>query len=137
MIGIAVLGCGRIGAMHAANIAAHPRAYLGAFQASIAPLGGYAVSEDSGSSVDGAHVTRAFGTVWRCGRRADGRQSQPRCRGLRRARSLSCNDRLQVFRPVDNKRHIVEPDDLLHIAEATKENVYGAARLQFRVLVDR
>ena len=28
MIGIAVLGCGRIGRMHAANIAAHPRARL-------------------------------------------------------------------------------------------------------------
>ena len=28
MLGIAVLGCGRIGAMHAANIAAHPRAAL-------------------------------------------------------------------------------------------------------------
>ncbi len=28
MIRIAVLGCGRIGAMHAANIAAHPRAAL-------------------------------------------------------------------------------------------------------------
>jgi hypothetical protein len=26
MIGIAVLGCGRIGAIHAANNAAHPRA---------------------------------------------------------------------------------------------------------------
>jgi len=32
MIGIAVLGCGRIGAMHAANIAAHPRARLAAVQ---------------------------------------------------------------------------------------------------------
>jgi myo-inositol 2-dehydrogenase/D-chiro-inositol 1-dehydrogenase len=28
MLGIAVLGCGRIGRMHAANIAAHPRARL-------------------------------------------------------------------------------------------------------------
>ena len=28
MIRIAVLGCGRIGVMHAANIAAHPRAVL-------------------------------------------------------------------------------------------------------------
>ena len=32
MIRIAVLGCGRIGAMHAANIAAHPRARLAAVQ---------------------------------------------------------------------------------------------------------
>lgn len=32
MIRIAVLGCGRIGAMHAANIAAHPRAQLAAVQ---------------------------------------------------------------------------------------------------------
>ena len=32
MIGIAVLGRGRIGAMHAANIAAHPRARLAAVQ---------------------------------------------------------------------------------------------------------
>ncbi len=32
MIGIAVLGCGRIGAMHAANIAAHPGARLAAVQ---------------------------------------------------------------------------------------------------------
>ena len=32
MIGIAVLGCGRIGAMHAANIAAHPRARLAVVQ---------------------------------------------------------------------------------------------------------
>ena len=29
MVRIAVLGCGRIGRMHAANIAAHPRAELG------------------------------------------------------------------------------------------------------------
>jgi predicted dehydrogenase len=28
MVSIAVLGCGRIGRMHAANIAAHPRAML-------------------------------------------------------------------------------------------------------------
>ena len=32
MIGIAVLGCGRIGAMHAANIAAHPRGRLAVVQ---------------------------------------------------------------------------------------------------------
>ncbi len=32
MIRIAVLGCGRIGAMHAANIAAHPSARLAAVQ---------------------------------------------------------------------------------------------------------
>ena len=32
MIRIAVLGCGRIGAMHAANIAAHPSARLTAVQ---------------------------------------------------------------------------------------------------------
>ena len=32
MVRIAVLGCGRIGAMHAANIAAHPRARLAAVQ---------------------------------------------------------------------------------------------------------
>jgi myo-inositol 2-dehydrogenase / D-chiro-inositol 1-dehydrogenase len=32
MTGIAVLGYGRIGAMHAANIAAHPRARLAAVQ---------------------------------------------------------------------------------------------------------
>ena len=32
MIRIAVLGCGRIGAMHAANIAAHPNARLTAVQ---------------------------------------------------------------------------------------------------------
>ena len=30
MLRIAVLGCGRIGRMHAANIAAHPRATLAA-----------------------------------------------------------------------------------------------------------
>ena len=30
MLRIAVLGCGRIGRMHAANIAAHPRARLAA-----------------------------------------------------------------------------------------------------------
>jgi myo-inositol 2-dehydrogenase / D-chiro-inositol 1-dehydrogenase len=32
MPGIAVLGCGRIGAMHAANIAAHPGARLAGVQ---------------------------------------------------------------------------------------------------------
>lgn len=32
MIRIAVLGCGRIGAMHGGNIAAHPRARLAAVQ---------------------------------------------------------------------------------------------------------
>ena len=32
MIRIAVLGCGRIGVMHAANIAAHPRARLAGVQ---------------------------------------------------------------------------------------------------------
>lgn len=32
MIPIAVLGCGRIGAMHAANIAAHPSARLAGVQ---------------------------------------------------------------------------------------------------------
>ena len=32
MVRFAVLGCGRIGAMHAANIAAHPRARLAAVQ---------------------------------------------------------------------------------------------------------
>jgi myo-inositol 2-dehydrogenase/D-chiro-inositol 1-dehydrogenase len=36
MIGIAVLGCGRIGVMHAANIAAHPRARLAGVQDIIA-----------------------------------------------------------------------------------------------------
>ena len=37
MIRIAVLGCGRIGAMHAANIAAHPRARLAACRTSTSP----------------------------------------------------------------------------------------------------
>ena len=44
MIRIAVLGCGRIGVMHAANIAAHPRARLAGVQDIIAA----AAREDGG-----------------------------------------------------------------------------------------
>ena len=50
MIRIAVLGCGRIGAMHAANIAAHPRARLAAVQ-DINGVAAEAVAASSGARV--------------------------------------------------------------------------------------
>ncbi len=50
MVRIAVLGCGRIGAMHAANIAAHPRATLAAVQ-DIDPGVAKAVSAMTGAPV--------------------------------------------------------------------------------------
>ena len=50
MIGIAVLGCGRIGAMHAANIAAHPRARLTAVQ-DINPAAAQAAANATGARV--------------------------------------------------------------------------------------
>ncbi|WP_432635924.1 inositol 2-dehydrogenase [Albidovulum sp.] len=50
MIRIAVLGCGRIGAMHAANIAAHPRAALAGVQDIHAPAAA-AVSAGTGAPV--------------------------------------------------------------------------------------
>jgi myo-inositol 2-dehydrogenase/D-chiro-inositol 1-dehydrogenase len=50
MIRIAVLGCGRIGAMHAKNIAAHPRARLAVVQ-DIAEAAAEAVSASTGAPV--------------------------------------------------------------------------------------
>jgi hypothetical protein len=50
MLGIAVLGCGRIGAMHAANISAHPRARLAAVQ-DINSAAAEAVSASTGAPV--------------------------------------------------------------------------------------
>jgi myo-inositol 2-dehydrogenase / D-chiro-inositol 1-dehydrogenase len=50
MLGIAVLGCGRIGAMHAANISAHPRARLAAVQ-DINRAAAEAVSASTGAPV--------------------------------------------------------------------------------------
>src|ERR1700722_8677857 len=50
MIRIAVLGCGRIGAMHAANIAAHPSARLGAVQ-DINDAAAQAVAASTGARV--------------------------------------------------------------------------------------
>jgi myo-inositol 2-dehydrogenase / D-chiro-inositol 1-dehydrogenase len=50
MLRIAVLGCGRIGAMHAANIVAHPRARLAAVQ-DINSAAAEAVSASTGAPV--------------------------------------------------------------------------------------
>lgn len=50
MVRIAVLGCGRIGVMHAQNIAAHPRAALAAVQ-DINPAAAQAVSAATGAPV--------------------------------------------------------------------------------------
>ena len=50
MLGIAVVGCGRIGKMHAANIAAHPRARLAAVFDTHAPSASE-VSEQHGAPV--------------------------------------------------------------------------------------
>jgi myo-inositol 2-dehydrogenase/D-chiro-inositol 1-dehydrogenase len=50
MVRIAVLGCGRIGAMHAANIAAHPRAHLAALH-DINRAAAEAVSASTGAPV--------------------------------------------------------------------------------------
>jgi myo-inositol 2-dehydrogenase / D-chiro-inositol 1-dehydrogenase len=50
MLRIAMLGCGRIGAMHAANIAAHPRARLAAVQ-DINSAAAEAVSASTGAPV--------------------------------------------------------------------------------------
>ncbi len=58
MIRIAVLGCGRIGAMHAANIAAHPRARLAAVQ----DINGAAAEAAAAST--GARVMRTAAEVF-------------------------------------------------------------------------
>jgi Oxidoreductase family, NAD-binding Rossmann fold len=66
MVRIAVLGCGRIGVMHAANRAAHPRAILEGVCDIHAPTAG-AVSKKTGAAaftsaqVIGAAFTRAVG----------------------------------------------------------------------------
>lgn len=63
MIRIAVLGCGRIGAMHAANIAAHPRARLAAVQ-DINRAAAEAVAAATGAPVmDSAAAIFASGEV--------------------------------------------------------------------------
>ncbi|SJM33964.1 inositol 2-dehydrogenase [Mesorhizobium delmotii] len=54
MLRIAVLGCGRIGRMHAANIAAHPRAELATV---------YDIDESSAETVAGRHGVRASGSA--------------------------------------------------------------------------
>jgi len=54
MPGIAVLGCGRIGRMHAANIAAHPRARLAAV---------YDINRQSAEAVATKHGVRAAETA--------------------------------------------------------------------------
>src|SRR5215475_5945082 len=54
MIRIAVLGCGRIGRMHAANIAAHPRARLAAV---------YDIDRQSAQAVAARHDVRAAETA--------------------------------------------------------------------------
>lgn len=54
MVRIAVLGCGRIGRMHAANVAAHPRAAL---------AGVYDVDAGAAAAVAAAHGTRAAGSA--------------------------------------------------------------------------
>ena len=54
MLRIAVLGCGRIGRMHAANIAAHPRAKL---------IAVYDVNQSSADTVAAQHDVRAFGSA--------------------------------------------------------------------------
>ena len=56
MVRIAVLGCGRIGAMHAANIAAHPRARLAGVQ-DINPAAAEAVAAATGAPVMGSAAT--------------------------------------------------------------------------------
>src|SRR5882724_8928540 len=54
MLRIAVLGCGRIGSMHAANIAAHPRAQLIAI---------YDVNQSAADTVAAQHGVYAFGSA--------------------------------------------------------------------------
>lgn len=54
MLRIAVLGCGRIGRMHAANIAAHPRATLAAV---------YDIDAAAAAEVAAAHGVEAAGSV--------------------------------------------------------------------------
>ena len=54
MLRIAVLGCGRIGRMHAANIAAHPRARLAAV---------YDIDRQSAEAVATGHNVRAAETA--------------------------------------------------------------------------
>ncbi|ESW86247.1 inositol 2-dehydrogenase [Mesorhizobium sp. LSJC280B00] len=54
MLRIAVLGCGRIGRMHAANIAAHPRAELATV---------YDIDESSAETVAARHGVRASGSA--------------------------------------------------------------------------
>jgi myo-inositol 2-dehydrogenase / D-chiro-inositol 1-dehydrogenase len=54
MLRIAVLGCGRIGRMHAANIAAHPRAQLAAV---------YDIDRQSAEAVAAKHDVRAADTA--------------------------------------------------------------------------
>ncbi len=54
MLRIAVLGCGRIGRMHAANIAAHPRAQL---------IAVYDVNQSAADTVAAQHEVRAFGSA--------------------------------------------------------------------------
>ncbi|TIM63462.1 MAG: inositol 2-dehydrogenase, partial [Mesorhizobium sp.] len=54
MLRIAVLGCGRIGRMHAANIAAHPRAELATV---------YDIDESSAKAVAARHDVRASGSA--------------------------------------------------------------------------
>lgn len=54
MLRIAVLGCGRIGRMHAANIAAHPRARLAAV---------YDIDRQSADAVAASHNVRAADTA--------------------------------------------------------------------------
>jgi hypothetical protein len=54
MVSIAVLGCGRIGRMHAANIAAHPRATL---------AGAYDVHAPSATSVAESLGARVFASA--------------------------------------------------------------------------
>lgn len=54
MLRIAVLGCGRIGRMHAANIAAHPRAELATV---------YDIDESSANAVAARHDVRASGSA--------------------------------------------------------------------------
>ncbi|MER8481739.1 inositol 2-dehydrogenase [Mesorhizobium sp. M1322] len=54
MLRIAVLGCGRIGRMHAANIAAHPRAQLATV---------YDIDKSSAETVAARHGVRASGSA--------------------------------------------------------------------------
>src|SRR5438552_4416776 len=54
MLRLDVLGCGRIARMHAANIAAHPRAKL---------IAVYDVNQSSADTVAAQHDVRAFGSA--------------------------------------------------------------------------